>query len=82
MGYLFRASVLVLLLGVLVFSMFSIGFSVQVSAQGAPYVPPYSIYGAPTPPSSVGVLNSTGEYWGPYISTIYVTWFTTSEAII
>lgn len=82
MGYLFRASVLVLLLGVLAFSVLSVGFSVQVSAQGAPYVPPYSIYGTPTPPSNVGVLNSTGEYWGPYISTIYVTWFTTSEAII
>jgi ABC-type oligopeptide transport system substrate-binding subunit len=82
MGYLFRSTVLVLVLVVLVVSVFSATTIVQVSAQGAPYVPPYSIYGTPTAPSSVGVLNATGEYWGPYINTIYVTWFTTSEAII
>jgi ABC-type dipeptide transport system, periplasmic component len=59
----------------------ALGVTNQVSAQGA-YLPPYSIYGTPTPPSNVAVLNSTGEYWGPYIGSIYFTWFTTSEAII
>jgi len=39
----------------------ALGVTNQVSAQGA-YLPPYSIYGTPTPPSNVAVLNSTGEY--------------------
>ncbi|MEM0272881.1 MAG: ABC transporter substrate-binding protein, partial [Thermoprotei archaeon] len=82
MGYVFRTWVLLFALAALVLSAFSGVFSAPVSAQGAPYVPPYSVYGAPTPPSGVGVLNSTGQYWGPYINTIYITWFTSSEAII
>jgi ABC-type oligopeptide transport system substrate-binding subunit len=52
-----------------------------VSAQGA-YLPPYSIYGTPALPSGVAVLNNTAELWGPYIGTVYYTWFTTSEAIL
>jgi ABC-type transport system substrate-binding protein len=46
------------------------------------YIPPFSIYGTPTPPSDQATLNLTGEYWGPYVNTVYWTWFTTSQAII
>ncbi|MDG6988116.1 MAG: hypothetical protein JRN21_02195 [Nitrososphaerota archaeon] len=49
---------------------------------GAEYLPSYSIYGTPSVPSSVSVLNATSETWGPYINTLYMTWFTTSEAIV
>jgi len=65
----------------LVISVFAAPGVASVRAQGA-YLPPYSIYGAPTVPSSQGVLNATGEYWGPYTQSIYFTWFTTSEAIV
>ncbi|HXW36736.1 MAG TPA: ABC transporter substrate-binding protein [Nitrososphaerales archaeon] len=27
-------------------------------------------------------MNDSAEYWGPYMNTIYVTWFTTSEALV
>ncbi|PSN82953.1 hypothetical protein B9Q02_11070 [Candidatus Marsarchaeota G1 archaeon BE_D] len=47
-----------------------------------PALPPFSIYGTPTPPSNLAILNRTGEYWGPYIQSIYITWFTTDEAEI
>ncbi|MCL5788699.1 MAG: ABC transporter substrate-binding protein, partial [Candidatus Marsarchaeota archaeon] len=52
-----------------------------VQAQSAP-LPPFSIYGTPTPPFNAATAANTGEYWGPYVNTIYLTWFTTSEAII
>jgi ABC-type transport system substrate-binding protein len=54
----------------------------QSAGPGSQYMPPYSIYGTPSVPSSVSVLNSTAEYWGPYINTLYYTWFTTSEALV
>jgi len=57
------------------------GFAGTVKAQGA-YLPPYSIYGTPSPPSDVSVMNNTAELWGPYVNTVYFTWFTTSEAIV
>lgn len=47
-----------------------------------PSLPPFSIYGTPQPPSPNTILNRTGEYWGPYIKDVYVTWFTTSQATI
>lgn len=53
-----------------------------VTGPGTVYIPSYSIYGTPSLPSSVAVLNSTEQLWGPYVNTIYVTWFTTQEAII
>lgn len=49
---------------------------------GAPFLPSYSIYGTPSTPSRISVLNDSQELWSPYINTIYITWFTTSEAII
>jgi ABC-type transport system substrate-binding protein len=52
------------------------------SAAAQPSLPPFSIYGTPAPPSSSPFLNRTGEYWGPYAKSIYVTWFTTTEAEI
>jgi ABC-type transport system substrate-binding protein len=55
---------------------------VTAVAANPPPVPPFSIYGTPTPPSYSPILNATGEYWGPYVNTIYFTWFTTSEAVI
>lgn len=45
-------------------------------------LPSYSIYGTPSTPSAVAVQNDTTQAWGPYINTIYMTWFTTSEAIV
>ncbi len=48
----------------------------------APYLPSFSIYGAPSTPSSVAVLNDSSSLWAPYVHTIYFTWFTTSEAVI
>ena len=49
---------------------------------GAEYMPPYSIYGTPSTPSSEAVQNMTSQSWGPYINTLYMTWFTTSEALV
>ena len=49
---------------------------------GAEYMPSYSIYGTPSIPSSISVQNATSQAWGPYINTLYMTWFTTSEAIV
>jgi ABC-type oligopeptide transport system substrate-binding subunit len=65
----------------IVIGVFSAGSVSLASAQNA-YLPPYSVYGTPSPPSGVSVLNNTAELWGPYIGTVYYTWFTTSEAIL
>ncbi|MEM3794745.1 MAG: ABC transporter substrate-binding protein [Thermoprotei archaeon] len=72
-----RANIIQILLLALIFA------SVLPLSYASPsMLPPFSIYGAPSPPSSKPILNVTGEYWGPYIGQIYVTWFTTSEAAI
>ncbi|MEM0272884.1 MAG: hypothetical protein QW514_10125, partial [Thermoprotei archaeon] len=67
-----RANIIQILLLALIFA------SVLPLSYASPsMLPPFSIYGAPSPPSSKPILNVTGEYWGPYIGQIYVTWFTT-----
>ncbi len=63
--------------------MLSLSFVSPVSsAPASNYLPPFSIYGTPTIPSSQTTLNMTGSYWGPYLKEIYWTWFTTTEAQI
>ncbi len=52
------------------------------AAAQSTYLPPFSIYGTPSPPSNQPVLNMTGEYWTSYINEIYYTWFTSSQAVI
>jgi hypothetical protein len=75
-----KPSVALLLVAVFAVSMLS-AVSVNASAVGA-YLPPFSIYGTPAPPSNSPIVANSGQYWGPYVGTTYLTWFTSSEAII
>jgi len=58
---------------ILVFASIVTGVGAQARV-GAPYTPPASVYGAPTPPPSAA-FTSIPEPWGPYIEILQYAWF-------